>query len=172
MNILKLKETDKPFNFQVLPIAYFQKDDECVSGPPLPSYRKKCLGAFLSLGSGCVLRTNKQIYYLETQVLSESVASHLVWLSSGLWALLIWSVCLSLTFDVASGSQCHFNAYIIKDWKNNIINFEINLSPITLLIPELISISSFPQASNWLLVFDTQSTGVCISLPETHSRFI
>lgn len=36
------------------------------------------VGVTLSLGWGCILRTNKQIYYLEAQVLSGNVAPHWV----------------------------------------------------------------------------------------------
>lgn len=35
-----------------------------------------------------------------------------------------------------------------------------------------ISIRLISQVRNWRLVFDTQATGVCVSLPETQSGFI
>lgn len=42
------------------------------------------------------------------------------------------------------------------------------------LVPRVakISIGLISQVRNWPLVFDTQATGVCISLPETQSGFI
>lgn len=36
----------------------------------------------LSLGWGCILRTNKQIYYLEAQVLSGNVVPHWVFMTT------------------------------------------------------------------------------------------
>lgn len=84
------------------------------------------------LGPGCVLRTNEQIYYLETQVLSENVVSHWVFKETQQAVELPWyeasTVCLDLTFEVADEYWCHFGSnlfhstadihWIITVWKN------------------------------------------------------
>lgn len=69
-----MQKTEGPFiGGFFLPIACFKKVDQHVPAPPLPPNREKSVGVPFFLDLGCVLRTNKHIYYLETQVLSERV---------------------------------------------------------------------------------------------------